>query len=82
MKALPPDPLQERYWFETGCNMMGRKLTRGIGKKFAEAFKKSGLFSLYQNHNDELFIGVRNDYLNLYYNCDSIAKVEYEKTMV
>ncbi|MCA6433918.1 MAG: hypothetical protein IM574_09940, partial [Cytophagales bacterium] len=25
------------------------------------------------------FIGVRNNYLNLYYNCDSIAKIDYKK---
>lgn len=56
-----------------------KKITRGIDKDFAEAFKKSELYKLYENHKDELFIGVRNDYLNLYYNCDSIAKIEYKK---
>jgi hypothetical protein len=53
-----------------------KKLTRGIDEKFAEAFKQSELYTLYKNHKDELFIGVRNNYLNLYYNCDSVAKVE------
>ncbi len=57
-----------------------RKTTRGIDKDFAEAFNKSELYKLYEKHKDELFIGVRNNYLNLYYNCDSIAKVEYKKT--
>ncbi|NLK91725.1 MAG: hypothetical protein GX273_01120 [Bacteroidales bacterium] len=56
-----------------------KKLTRGITKEFAEAFKQSKLYELYNEHKDELFIGVRNDYLNLYYNCDSIAKIEYKK---
>ena len=56
-----------------------RKNTRGISTKFAEAFKRCELYALYQEHKDELFIGVRNDYLNLYYNCDSIAKIEYKK---
>ena len=56
-----------------------RKITRGITKEFAKAFKQSELYKLYVEHKDELFIGVRNDYLNLYYNCDSIAKVEYKK---
>ncbi len=55
------------------------KITRGITKDFAEAFKKSELYTLWREHKDELFIGVRNDYLNLYYNCDSIAKIEYKK---
>jgi hypothetical protein len=56
-----------------------KKLTRGITKDFAEAFKHSELYKLYGEHKDELFIGVRNNYLNLYYNCDSIAKIEYKK---
>jgi len=56
-----------------------KKLTRGITKEFAEAFKKSELYKLWGEHKDELFIGVRNDYLNLYYNCDSIAKIKYKK---
>ena len=50
---------------------------RGIDSDFAEAFKKSELYKLYEEHKDELFIGVRNNYLNLYYNSDSIAKVTY-----
>ena len=56
-----------------------KKITRGIDTDFAETFKSSELCKLYENHKDELFVGVRNDYLNLYYNCDSIAKIEYKK---
>jgi hypothetical protein len=56
-----------------------KKITRGISKDFAEAFKQSELYKLYGEHKDELFIGVRNNYLNLYYNCDRIAKIEYKK---
>lgn len=55
------------------------KITRGITEEFANAFKQSALNKLYREHKDELFIGVRNNYLNLYYNCDSIAKIEYKK---
>jgi len=55
------------------------KTTRGITEDFADAFKKSELYKLFIEHKDELFIGVRNDYLNLYYNCDSIANIEYKK---
>lgn len=60
--------------------MIKRKITRGLSNEFAEAFKKCDLYELYEKNKDELFIGVRNNYLNLYYNCDSIAKVEYKKT--
>lgn len=58
---------------------MEKKITRGISKEFSDSFKKSELYKLYKEHKDELFIGVRNNYLNLYYNCDSIAKVIYKK---
>lgn len=59
--------------------MTTRKITRGISREFSENFKKCELYELSQKHRDEIFIGVRNNYLNLYYNCDSIAKVEYKK---
>jgi hypothetical protein len=59
--------------------MKAKKITRGISKEFADAFKNCILYNLYQSHRDELLIGVRINYLNLYYNCDSIAKVEYKK---
>lgn len=59
-----------------------KKITRGISEDFAEAFKESELFQLYEKHKDELFIGVRNNYLNLYYNCDSIAKIQYTNSSV
>lgn len=62
--------------------MTVKKITRGINKDFADAFKQSELNKLYEDHKDELFIGVRNNYLNLYYNCDSIAKVEYKQGKV
>lgn len=58
--------------------MAKKKITRGISENFADAFKKSQLYQLYEKHKDELLIGIRNDYLNLYYNCDSIAKIEYK----
>jgi len=61
---------------------MKKKKTRGISKDFAEAFKQSDLYKLYEDHKDELFIGVRNNYLNLYYNCDSIAKIEYRNKKI
>ena len=56
-----------------------QKLTRGISSDFAGAFTKSKLSNFYQQNKDKLLIGVRNNYLNIYYNCDSIAKIEYKK---
>lgn len=61
-------------------NSTEKRIMRGVAEDFAEAFKKCELYSLYENHKDELFIGVRNNYLNLYYNCDSIAKIEYKRS--
>jgi len=55
------------------------KKVRGIDADLANAFKDSELYKLYNEHKDELFLGVRDNYLNLYYNCDSIAKIEYKK---
>ena len=48
---------------------------RRIDKSFADAFKSSSLYKLYKEHTDELFLGVRNGYINLYHLCNSIAKV-------
>jgi len=58
------------------------KITRGISKEFAEEFLKCDLNKLYHRHKKEIFIGVRNNYLNLYYNSDSIAKVEFVKKKI
>jgi hypothetical protein len=57
----------------------GKNIWRGIDTEFSQAFLKSELYKLYQEHKDELIIGVRNDSLNLYYDCDSIAKIKYSK---
>lgn len=56
-----------------------KKITRGISAEFADAFKKSELFDFFNENQSELFLGVRNEYLNIYYGCDSIAKVEFKK---
>lgn len=58
-------------------NSTEKKIMRGITKDFSDAFKKCELYGLYEKYKDELFIGVRNNYLNLYYNCDSIAKIKF-----
>lgn len=59
--------------------MTYKKITRGITKDFADAFLQSELNKLYNEHKNDLLIGVRNNYLNLYFNCDSIAKIEYKQ---
>ena len=50
-------------------------LFRGINKEFAGRIKESQLYQLYMKHHDELIFGIRNGYVNLYYNCASIAKI-------
>ena len=48
----------------------------GIDQNFATKFKSSGFYKeIYLKHKDEIIIGVRDGYINLYYNCDSIAKI-------
>ena len=56
---------------------MAKKITRGISKEFAQAFKQTELYRLYIENESELVIGIRNNYLNLYYNCDSIATITH-----
>lgn len=46
---------------------------------FCDAFKKTKFYTeVYQKHRDEIIIGIRDGYINLYYNCDSIAKIDYK----
>ncbi len=51
------------------------KIIRGIDKKFADMFKQTELYELCKEPKNELFIGIRNDYINVYYKSKSIAKV-------
>ena len=45
-----------------------------IDQKFAEDFKNSKFYTeIYKKHRDELIIAVRDGYINLYHNCNSIA---------
>ena len=58
--------------------MKDRDSFRGtsIDEKFADSFKRSKFYNeIYRKHNDEVIIGIRDGYINLYYNCDSIAKI-------
>ena len=52
-----------------------KTLNRGVSVALIDAFKRSPLYALYQQHSDELFIGIRNNYLNIYYRLNNIAEV-------
>lgn len=48
-----------------------------ISEVFYENFKKSFFYTeLYLQHRDELILCVRDGFINLYYNCDAIAKIQ------
>ena len=54
-----------------------------ITKAFCEAFKSTKFYTeIYQKHKDEIIIGIRDGYINLYYNCDSIAKIDVDKPSI
>lgn len=58
--------------------MKDRDSFRGtaIDEAFCEDFKSTKFYTeIYQKHKNEIIIGIRNGYINLYYNCDSIAKI-------
>lgn len=46
----------------------------------AKQFTEAGFFDFYQRHKDELIIGVREGFINLYYNCYRFAKIEERKS--
>ena len=49
----------------------------GITDEFVNRFKASKFYKvIYQEHTDEIIVGVRDGYICLYYNCDCIAKIE------
>ena len=54
----------------------------GITEDLASKFKASKFYTeIFQKHNDEVIIGVRDGYICLYYNCDCIAKIEPAETL-
>lgn len=64
--------------------MKNRDSFRGtsIDDDFAKAFKESCFYKdIYCKHMDEVIIGIRDGYINLYYNCDSIAKISKGRTL-
>ncbi|MBQ6751529.1 MAG: hypothetical protein IJR02_12300 [Bacteroidaceae bacterium] len=79
------DYLYERYLFGTeqpkGVSTdvpdryLSKTLNRGVSAALIDAFKHSPVYALYLQHPDELLIGVRNNYLNVYYRLNNIAEV-------
>lgn len=48
---------------------------RSITASFAEAVKKHPVYKeFYLKHKDKVIVAIRDNYVNLYYNCDRIAK--------
>ena len=54
---------------------MSKTIYRGVSAMLIDAFKHSPVYALYLQHPDELLIGVRNNYLNIYYRLNNIAEV-------
>ena len=62
-----------------------KKLTRGLDPIHLEKFKNSEWFKkVYQKNKDELFLGIRNNYINIYYKGMNIAKSQgrFEKAYI
>lgn len=49
---------------------------RGVDTNFAARFKQSDFYQkVYIEHKDEIIVGVRDGHINLYHNCNNIAKI-------
>ena len=58
--------------------MKDRDSFRGtsIDENFAKSFKKTRFYTdIYKKNKDDIIIGVRDGFINLYYNCDNIALI-------
>ncbi len=53
----------------------GNLLTEDFAKKFRESKYYT---DIYLPNKDKIIIGIRDGYINLYYNCDSLAKINIE----
>jgi len=60
---------------------MDKKITRGISDEFAsEIHKNPHLQAIYNNGKNDVIWAIRSNYVNLYYNCDSISKIKSSLT--
>lgn len=57
--------------------MENNKKYRGLSQEFISAWNKSELKDFYEKHKEELYIGIRVGYINLYYKGASISKIKY-----
>lgn len=58
-----------------GKSSKKKSIERGISSDIALKMLNDALGDLL--NDDELFLGIRNGYCNLYYHCDSIGKIEF-----
>jgi hypothetical protein len=59
-----------------GEEMKIKKISRGISEDFAKRIAENeSLQKIYNKGENEIIWGIRNDYVNLYYNSDSIARI-------
>ena len=56
-----------------------KKITRGLSAAFIKAFVADELFALYEENRNDLFLGIRNEYINIYYNGANVCKVNYNE---
>ena len=56
--------------------MSNGKNVRSLSDKFISEWNNSEIKDFYEAHKDELFIGIRDNYINLYYNNTSFEKRE------
>lgn len=61
-----------------------KKLIRGLDENYLQRFFDSKWFKFYKEHEDELFLGIRNNYVNIYYRGMNIAKIQgrFEKATI
>ena len=53
---------------------MEKDLGRGLRTEKLKKFKQSNWYQFFKNHTNELFLGIRNNYINIYYKGMSICK--------
>ena len=62
-----------------GNTITQKKITRGLSPAFIRAFVTNDLFTMYEANRDDLFLGIRNEYINIYYNGANVCKVKYNE---
>lgn len=55
------------------------KIGRGLDDEIIDILKKSGIVEFYNKNKNELFLAIRNNYINIYYKGASICKANFSK---